>query len=136
MSKKRALYQIAKVKYVVDGLSIAEIAMEMDGEVSERTLQRWSAEHGWPEKRGQYLATEDSDRELMQQIKRKLILKALETTDPQVIYALARLEAVMKPGAADRLREIEEREAAARSRGAGLSPETIEEIKRKVLGIE
>jgi len=135
MSKKRALYQIAKVKFVVDGLSLAEIAMELDGEVSERTLQRWCAEHGWAVKREAFYTSEESDRELMQQIKRKLLMKALETTDPQVIYALARLEAVMKPGAAERLKEIEEREAA-RERAAGLTPETIDEIKRKVLGIE
>ena len=114
MSKKRAYYQIAKLKHVVDGLTIAEIAMELGDEVSERTLYRWCTDHGWEEKRKQFLLAENSDRELMQQLKRKLLVKALETTDPQVIYALARLEAVMKPSAAEKLREIEEREARDR----------------------
>ena len=136
MAKKMAYYQVAKIKFVIDGLTIPEIALEMDELVSERTLYRWSAEHGWEAKRRAWLTADETDQEMMAKLKRKMLSKAMETGNPQDVYAYARLEAVNNQRLARQLKEIDESEKVAVNAGAGLSPETVDEIKRKVLGID
>lgn len=47
---------------------------------------------------------------MLNELKKKLALRALEDPEPQNIYALCRIVAVLKPSAAVELKKIEEEE--------------------------
>ncbi len=93
MGKKPAYFDEAEDLYVVDGLTLEAIAARLP--VSVTTLSRWKQDGEWDGRRrdlAQSLAEIKKDTLLLRQ---KLIKKALEKLDPQVIYALARLETAL-----------------------------------------
>lgn len=82
----------AEEMYVVDGMTYDQVA-EATG-VSVSQLKRWGAESGWGERRREYrdaLSTIRRDTVILRQ---KLIAKAMDSLDPQSVYAVARMEAV------------------------------------------
>lgn len=132
MAKKAAFYQLAKVMYVFEGKTFREIVLCLgEKAVSKRTLLRWSTEGSWIEKRAQYLQADTTFRERMQKLRDVLLAKALETGDPQIVYALARLEAVNRPTATDL--QADDPEIV---KPTGMSQETIEQIRRAILGVQ
>ena len=98
--------------YVEDGLTIAEIAGKLP--VSERTLSDWSVKFEWVRRRQAQLSRESEVRGLLKKIELRLATMALgDDIDPQQIYALARVVAVLKPAAAIALREMDRADADA-----------------------
>ena len=84
----------AEELYVVDGLTYEQVAEKAGVHVN--TIQGWASHEGWKDKRREY-------REALGEIKRntvllrkQLIKQALNTLDPQQVYAAARLEAIAK----------------------------------------
>lgn len=138
MAKKAAFYQLAKVAYIYENKTFEEIALEfseMDGP-SERTIREWARKGNWQEKKKKYLESQKTFREKLDELKFVLVNRAIETKDPQLIYALTSLIKSMQPIT---VREKVKEEADKKKEGEtseGLSEETIELIKKEILGIE
>jgi DNA-binding XRE family transcriptional regulator len=108
MGKKAGLFEEAKRLYVQEGLTLATIAQKI--QVSQQSLVKWKAEGEWENWRAKYIKSEDHFSDVLNDLKKKLVLKALEDPAPQNIYALCRIVAVLKPSAAVELKKIEEEE--------------------------
>jgi len=129
LAKMAAYYEEAERLFVQEGLSLREIARRLGGEVSESTLARWSVGGDWMRKRKEYLRSEEHFAQVLQELKHKLALAALEDPNPQNVYALCRVIAVLKPSAAVELRQLEKEEAEGRRK----SPEEIQRIIAETL---
>jgi len=81
----------AEELYVVGGRSLRTIA-EVTG-ISRRTLEYWSADEGWGERKRAYRRALAEIRRNTVELRRRLIAKALKSLDPQDVYAVSRLEA-------------------------------------------
>lgn len=80
----------AEELYVVSGMTYEAVA-EVTG-VSVTQLKRWSAESRWTERRLEYRkALSDIKRNTIL-LRKRLIEKALQSLDPQDVYAVSRLE--------------------------------------------
>lgn len=134
MSKKAAYYQLAKVAYIYEGKTFREIELQLNEEVTERTLRTWSADGDWREKRKQYLESQKTIREKLDELRYVLVNHAIETKDPQVIYALVGLVKAMNPISAKSRKAIEDE--AKKPEGSGISDETMAQFKRDFLGIK
>jgi transposase len=108
MGKRAALFEEAKRLYVQEGKTLAAIAEQI--QVSQQTLVKWKAEGEWESWRAKYIKSEEHFSDVLNELKKKLVLKALEDPAPQNVYALCRIVAVLKPSAAVELRKIEEEE--------------------------
>jgi len=84
------LREQAKDLYIIDGLTLEQVARETG--ISERTLAKWSSEEGWAERRREYRLALSEIKRSKVLLRRNLIEKALQSLDPQDIYAVARLE--------------------------------------------
>lgn len=149
MGKKAALFEEAKRLYVQEGKTLAAISEQL--QVSQQSLVKWKQEGEWETWRTQYVRSEEHFDGVLNELKKKLAMKALEDPQPQNIYALCRIVAVLRPSAAVELRKIEEEEKNKASLEKkertlketleegfgvkGLSEETAEEIRKKILGI-
>lgn len=89
-----AVKEQARELFVVEGLSHAHIARRLG--VSIQAVRKWSAAERWSEKRVQYIQARLQIKHQLIELQQKLLERALETLDPQVIYALARLIAAGK----------------------------------------
>ncbi len=80
----------AEELYVLEGLTLEKVAEQM--QVSVRTVENWSAAGKWKEKQKEYRnATADIAR-YTRLTKLKLIKQAMQSLDPQQVYAFAALE--------------------------------------------
>lgn len=79
--------------YIIDGKTFDQVA-EITG-VSVSQLKRWSSSSDptWPDRRREYRNTLKDIRRSTLKLREKLAQQALNTLDPQTIYALDRLEA-------------------------------------------
>jgi len=128
MGKMAAYYEEAQRLFVQEGKTLSEIAQILK-DVSERTLARWSSEGEWMRKRKEYLRSEEHFSQILQELKYKLAVAALSDPNPQTIYALCRVIAVLKPSAAVELRQLEKEEAEGKRK----SPEEIQRIIAETL---
>jgi len=78
--------------YIVDGMTYAQVAHATG--VSESQLMRWGKDADWGERRREYRAALRSIRRDTVTLRQKLIQSALESLDPQAVYAVARIEAI------------------------------------------
>lgn len=76
--------------YVEDGLSLEHIADDLA--VNRSTLGRWKAEDCWEDARRQYRRDARSIRTSTLAARKKLAMAVAVEPDPQLIYALCRLE--------------------------------------------
>ena len=79
----------ARELFCVDGLTLARAA-EITG-VAVSTVKQWSAEEDWPSRRAEYHQTLRNIETQKLELQEKLLRKALETLDPQMVYAATRL---------------------------------------------
>jgi len=84
--------------YIVDGMTYAQVATATG--VSESQLMRWGKEGDWGDRRREYRAALRSIRRDTVTLRQKLIQSALESLDPQAVYAVARIEAIAAKKAA------------------------------------
>jgi hypothetical protein len=103
MAAPAALVEEARRLYVADGLTLAQIAERLAGQVSDRTLADWSASQGWVRLRQAHQA---KDRELGAYYVRIRLALAKMTVDengevrdfdPQKAYALRQIADAIKP---------------------------------------
>ena len=82
----------ARELYVVDGLTFEQVAKATG--IAASTLQKWSDEEGWRASRTEYRKSLQEIRRNTTALRRKLLSEALESCDPQMVYAAVRLENV------------------------------------------
>lgn len=82
----------AEELYVVDGLTYDRVAAITGVSVSQ--LKRWGSEGDWAERKSEYREALTSIRRDTVLLRKNLIEKAMNSLDPQAVYAVARLEAV------------------------------------------
>jgi hypothetical protein len=88
----------AKELYCIDGLTFEQVAEATKVSVSQ--LKRWSAEEeelgnpSWPDQKREYRQALSEIRRNTILLRKKLIKQALNTLDPQHVYAVSRLEAI------------------------------------------
>jgi DNA-binding transcriptional MerR regulator len=80
----------AEEMYIVDGLTYEQVSEKTGVSVSQ--LQRWGAEGQWPDRRKEYRNALTDIRRQQVILRQKLIEKAINSLDPQAVYAVARLE--------------------------------------------
>ena len=86
--------EIAEEIYVYDGKTLEQVADQT--QIPIQTLKQWSSDGSWFAKKKEYQSTSLVIKQNMIRLQKDLIQKALDTLDPQAIYALARLKAVTK----------------------------------------
>jgi len=99
MAKDLELRQRAEELYIIDGLTLEEVAKEVG--VSERTIANWSSEEGWREKQKEYRNAVSEIKRYTTLTRLKLIKDAMTSLDPQKIYAFAALERAVKGQSTD-----------------------------------
>ena len=92
MAHDQEIREQAEELFVLDGMTLEQVAREVD--VPERTVSNWSAEDGWVEKRMEYRKSISAIKRNTVTLRKNLIAKALQSLDPQDIYAATRLEAM------------------------------------------
>ena len=134
MGKRAAYYEEAMRLFTQQGKTLAEIAAMLP--VSTRSLAKWSTEGNWPKRRMEYLSSEQHFTDILNELKLKLALQAQEDPDPQNIYALCRIVAVLKPAAAVELRRLEKEEKENATLTAEEKLARIQEALSSVYGIQ
>lgn len=92
MAHDHATRAEARAMYVEDGQSLDHIAEELG--VNRNTVGRWKAEDDWDDARRQYRHDMRSIRSSTLAARKKLAMQVAAEPDPQLIYALCRLESV------------------------------------------
>ncbi len=82
----------AEELYIVDGMTYEQVAEKTGVSVSQ--LQRWGSENDWPKRRREYRASTAAIRRDTVLLRAKLIKKAMQSLDPQAVYAVAALEKI------------------------------------------
>jgi len=78
--------------YIIEGLTFEQVSAKTT--VSVTQLKTWSAAEGWREKREEYRASQKEIKSNMVKLRKQLAMKAVQSLDPQDIYAFVRLENV------------------------------------------
>jgi len=92
--------ELAEEIYVYDGKTLEQVCEQT--QIPMPTLKQWSSDDGWFQKKKEYRSAALAIKHDTIQLQRRLTEKALETLDPQAIYALSRLRAATrKEGAQD-----------------------------------
>lgn len=82
----------AEELYIVDGLTLEQTAKETG--ISIQSIKNWSSEEDWPAQRREYRKALGEIKRKTVLLRKKLIEKAFDSLDPQLVYAAARLENV------------------------------------------
>lgn len=86
---------LARGLYVRDRFTFEEVSDRMGVPVG--TLKNWSKEEDWPGRRHTLLRENLDAKEQLQELRRKLILQAVSTLDPQKIWPALKLEGMLNP---------------------------------------
>jgi transposase len=86
---------LARELYVIDGLTFEQAAERTS--VNAATLKRWAKEEDWPGRKERRLRQDLGLKEQYRELQRKVIEQALDTLDPQRIYAAMKLEQMLHP---------------------------------------
>ncbi|MDY7034543.1 MAG: hypothetical protein SV375_00045 [Thermodesulfobacteriota bacterium] len=76
--------------YIIDALTLEEVARATG--IPERTIQKWSADDCWNEKKKEYQDTLKDIKRNTILLRKSLISKALQSLDPQDVYATVKME--------------------------------------------
>ena len=130
-------YEEAERRYVVDQMTIAEIASRL--RLSEKTVWSWKEEGQWEKKRRQHLEEKKAFHEELYVFARKLLssitadMDSGEKVDTGRLYTLGRLIPMLT-----KTKEYEEtvkgREAAG-DKPAQITADVVKLIEREVLGL-
>ncbi|MDD3013448.1 MAG: hypothetical protein PHC34_07065 [Candidatus Gastranaerophilales bacterium] len=136
MSKKQLYYSDAERMYIVNQMTIEEIASRANS--NERTIRRWKEEGDWDTKKTQYLLSKQMFHEELYEFARKLMnrikedLENGEKVDTGRMYAFIRmLPMILK------VKEYEDisTKKEAQDDKKGLSQDVVALIEQEVLGL-
>lgn len=137
MTKKHLYYADAERMYVVNQMTIEEIASRSNS--NERTVRRWKEEGDWDTKKNQYLLSKQMFHEELYEFARKLMngikddLDSGEKVDTGRMYAFIRmLPMILK------VKEYEDISAKKESADEkkGLTQDIVAIIEQEVLGLK
>lgn len=99
MAIDQEIKQRAEELFIIDGLTLADVSAQTD--VAERTLANWSKEGNWVERRREYQRASRDIKYYAKMTRLKLIKEAMNSLNPQQVYAFAALDraASMEHGA-------------------------------------
>jgi len=78
--------------YIIEGLTYEQVSQKTG--VSVTQLKTWGADERWREKRLEYRESQKEIKANMVKLRKQLAMKAVQSLDPQDIYAFVRLENV------------------------------------------
>jgi len=96
------------------------------------TIQRWSEKYEWRNKKLEQVKQRVGYRRDLYMLRDAMLKKAMDSTDPQAIHALANLQRVID--AEEKMKPMEELPADI-EKAMGLSEETLSRIKEEIYGI-
>jgi len=96
------------------------------------TIQRWSEKYEWRNKKLEQVKQRVGYRRDLYMLRDAMLKKAMDSTDPQAIHALANLQRVID--AEEKMKPMEELPADI-EKATGLSEETLSRIKEEIYGI-
>jgi hypothetical protein len=96
------------------------------------TVQRWSVQYEWRKKKIEQIKRRVDYRRNLYDLRDKMLSAALETTDPQVVHAVANIQKVID--AEEKMKPLEDLPADI-EKATKLSDETLAKIKEEVYGI-
>ena len=138
MAKKEVLLENAQRLYVLEQMTIDEVARKM--EVNERTIRRWKTEHNWDLKKEQYIKTKQMFHEELYNFARKLMISIEydmennEKVDPGRMFAFTKMLPLIT-----KIKEYEDEVSKKGTEDTGskeLSPEFMKTINEEFLGIK
>ena len=138
MAKKEVLLENAQRLYVIEQMTIDEVARKM--EVNERTIRRWKTEHNWDLKKEQYIKTKQMFHEELYNFARKLMISIEydmennEKVDPGRMFAFTKMLPLIT-----KIKEYEDEVSKKGAEDTGskeLSPEFMKTINEEFLGIK
>jgi transposase len=95
LTKKEVLLENAQRLYVIEQMTIDEVAQKVD--VNERTIRRWKTEHNWDLRKEQYVKTKQMFHEELYNFARKLMVSIEydmdnnEKVDPGRMFAFTKM---------------------------------------------
>jgi hypothetical protein len=138
LAKKEVLLENAQRLYVIEQMTIDEVARKM--EVNERTIRRWKTEHNWDLKKEQYIKTKQMFHEELYNFARKLMISIEydmennEKIDPGRMFAFTKMLPLIT-----KIKEYEDEVSKKGTEDTGskeLSPEFMKTINEEFLGIK
>ena len=138
MAKKEVLLENAQRLYVIEQMTIDEVAQKVD--VNERTIRRWKTEHNWDLRKEQYVKTKQMFHEELYNFARKLMVSIEydmdnnEKVDPGRMFAFTKMLPLIT-----KIKEYEDDVSKKGTEDTGskeLSPEFMKAINEEFLGIK
>jgi Fe-S-cluster formation regulator IscX/YfhJ len=138
LAKKEVLLENAQRLYVIEQMTIDEVARKVD--VSERTIRRWKTEHNWDLRKEQYIKTKQMVHEELYNFARKLMVSIEydmdnnEKVDPGRMFAFTKMLPLIT-----KIKEYEDDVSKKGTEDTGskeLSPEFMKAINEAFLGIK
>ena len=138
MAKKEVLLENAQRLYVIEQMTIDEVARKMED--NERTIRRWKTEHNWDLKKEQYIKTKQMFHEELYNFARKLMISIEydmennEKVDPGRMFAFTKMLPLIT-----KIKEYEDEVSKKVTEDTGskeLSPEFMKTINEEFLGIK
>ncbi len=138
MAKKEVLLENAQRLYVIEQMTIDEVARKM--EVNERTIRRWKTEHNWDLKKEQYIKTKQMFHEELYNFARKLMISIEydmennEKVDPGRMFAFTKTLPLIT-----KIKEYEDavaKKGTEENKPSEISPDFIKQINEEFLGIK
>ena len=84
--------ELAEKLYVEDGLTQTAVGRKLN--IWPSTINKWARDQQWSSKREEFRKTKKCFDESIVQLKTELLKKAVNSLDPQTIYALANIHTV------------------------------------------
>ena len=97
------------------------------------TVQRWSERYEWRKKKIDQIKRRVDYRKNLYDLRDGMLTAAMETTNPQMVHALAGLQRIID--SEEKMKPIDDLPADP-GRAAGLSEETLTKIKKEIYGIQ
>jgi Fe-S-cluster formation regulator IscX/YfhJ len=138
LAKKEVLLENAQRLYVIEQMTIDEVARKVD--VNERTIRRWKTEHNWDLRKEQYIKTKQMFHEELYNFARKLMVSIEydmdnnEKVDPGRMFAFTKMLPLIT-----KIKEYEDDVSKKGTEDTGskeLSPEFMKAINEAFLGIK
>ena len=141
MNKKKIYYAEAEKLYVVEQMTIEEIATSFN--IAVRTIKYWKQGQGWDVKRQEYMKAQQASHEDGYRYARKLLRAISEDEEDGRKISAGRLRSLARitrsflnmkkdDEKGDKLRKF----FVPQEKNTTLTPDKIREIKRKFLGME
>ena len=137
MSKKDVLLETAQRMFVVEQMTIEEIAVKL--EVNEKTIRRWKQRYDWDYKKNNYINSKTMFHEELYNFARKLMtsiesdIDSNERVDPGRMFAFTKMLPLIT-----KIKEYEESVSKKQrdSENKGITPDFVKLIETEILGMK